>query len=205
MNEAAEFDRSYADEQLRRAHHPLRRLIKRFYLSNTLREVRGPAIDFGCGAGQLLRRLPPRSIGLEINPCLVEDLRKEGLQVQLYDASVDDYGLSHVAEGQYRTMVMSHVLEHFADAAQVLRKLLRSCKRLGVIRIIVIVPGAKGYRSDKTHKTFVDRRYVREQQLELCEGYRLTAGRYFPLNIEKFGDIFVYQELLLIFDSNQSA
>jgi SAM-dependent methyltransferase len=204
MNHAVEFDQSYADEQLRRARHPLRRLIKRFYLGNILREVKGATIDFGCGAGQLLRRLPQGSIGLEINPCLVQALRSEGLHVELYDAGNDDFGLSPIAAGRYNTLVMAHVLEHFAEAAEILRKLLRSCKRIGVGRVIVVVPGAKGYRSDRTHKTFVSRRYVEEKRLRVCEGYSLTTARYFPLNLESVGEVFVFHELVLVYDASQN-
>jgi len=200
MKDALEFDRDYASEQLRRAGHPLRRMIKRFYVANILREVRGPTIDFGCGAGQLLRRLPPGSIGLEVNPWLVDHLTKEGLAVALYDASVDDFGFHQIPAGHYETLVLAHVLEHFPDAAQIQRKLLRSCRRLGIGRVIVVVPGGKGYRSDKTHKTFVTRRYVRERQLENCEGYSLTGSRYFPLNVEAVGNVFTFHELVLIFD-----
>ena len=72
VSEILEFGSAYAVEQLRRSRHPLRRLIKKFYLDRVLRELRGPTIDFGCGAGQLLARLPADSVGLEVNPPLVQ-------------------------------------------------------------------------------------------------------------------------------------
>ena len=72
VSEISEFGSAYANEQLRRSRHPLRRLIKKFYLDRVLRELRGPTIDFGCGAGQLLARLPADSVGLEVNPHLVQ-------------------------------------------------------------------------------------------------------------------------------------
>ena len=65
MTDTVEFDERYASEQVRRSRHPLRRLIKHFNLDNVLRELAGSTIDIGCGAGQLLRRLPPGSIGLD--------------------------------------------------------------------------------------------------------------------------------------------
>ena len=53
-SEIPEFGSAYAAEQLRRSRHPLRRLIKKFYLDRVLGEVGDrPTIDFGCGAGQL--------------------------------------------------------------------------------------------------------------------------------------------------------
>jgi hypothetical protein len=68
MDSTAEFDKNYAAEQLRRRRHPLRRLVKRHYLNNILSEVRGPTIDFGCGAGQLLARFPPARWGSKSIP-----------------------------------------------------------------------------------------------------------------------------------------
>jgi len=201
MTAEVEFDEGYAAEQLRRAQHPLRRVIKRFYLDNILREVQGPTVDLGCGAGQLLRRLPAGSIGLEVNPHLVRQLKGEGLDVALYDAAADDFGLQPLQPARYRTLVMAHVLEHFADAAAVLRKLLRSCRRLGIARVVIIVPGAKGYRSDDTHKTFVDRRYVADNRLERSEGYTLAKSRYFPGDTERIGGMFTFHEMVLVFDA----
>ena len=41
MKGTEQFDKDYAAEQLRRSRHPLRKIIKRFYLDNILRDVRG--------------------------------------------------------------------------------------------------------------------------------------------------------------------
>ena len=73
------------------------------------------------------------------------------------DAAVDRFLLAELPADRYSTFIMAHVLEHFAEAPAVLRTLLRSCRRLGVQRFIVVVPGWKGYLSDGTHKSFIDR------------------------------------------------
>ncbi|MEO8026050.1 MAG: class I SAM-dependent methyltransferase [Bryobacteraceae bacterium] len=202
MSESAEFDGSYADEQLRRARHPLRRAVKHFYLENILKEVTGPTVDLGCGAGQLLRRLPAGSMGLEVNRGLIDSLKAEGLPVERYDASADDFGLTALAHGRYETLVMAHVLEHFSDAEAVLRKLLASCGRLGISKVILVVPGARGFASDATHKTFVNRAYVEKHQLGSCDRFRLTSARHFPLNAESIGRLFVFHELMLVYTAD---
>jgi hypothetical protein len=92
------------------------------------------------------------------------------------------------------------VLEHFADAALVLRTLLRSCRRLGIQRFILFLPGWKGYLSDATHKTFVDQGYLRREGLLSCEGYALRHARYFPIDREAVGRYFVFHELIAVFD-----
>ncbi|MEO8407473.1 MAG: hypothetical protein ABI476_03500 [Oxalobacteraceae bacterium] len=95
---------------------------------------------------------------------------------------------------------MAHVLEHFDDADKVLQKILRSCHRLGIERAIIVIPGAKGFQSDKTHKTFVNRRYLTEHALLTCEGYAISEASYFPVDIESVGDYFIFHEFKLIYD-----
>jgi len=175
-------------------------LIKGIYVRNVLRDVTGATIDFGCGAGQLLACLPAGSIGLDINPFLVESLRMKGLNVIHYDAELDRFLLAALSENLYSTFIMAHVLEHFADAAVILRTLLSSCRRLAVQRFILVLPGWKGYRSDDTHRTFVDRRYLQREGLLSCEGYALTHIRYFPIDHEAVGRYFVFHELIVVYD-----
>ena len=173
VSEISEFGSAYAAEQLRRSRHPLRRLIKKFYLDRVVRELRGPTIDFGCGAGQLLARLPADSVGLEVNPHLVQALQQAGMNARLYDAYSDDFSLSQLEVGRYESFTISHVLEHFDDTAAVMRKLWRACARLGVTTVVAVVPGARGYAYDSTHKTFVTQAWLRQNGLSECEGFVL--------------------------------
>lgn len=161
--------------------------------------MKGKTIDFGCGAGQLLARLPEGSIGLEVDPHLVGALREMGLNAQRYDTN-DDFSFIDIAPGHYKTFVMAHVLEHFDDADKVLRRILNSCYRIGIERAIFVVPGSKGYRSDNTHKTFINRHYLSQHGLGNCEGYAIRDTRYFPVDTESAGDYFTYHELTLIYD-----
>jgi SAM-dependent methyltransferase len=199
-NSREEFGDAYAEQQVHRSQHPLRRAVKTLYLRNVLSYVRGPSIDFGCGAGQLLERLPAGSVGLELNPALIAHLKRKGLNVLHYDGVRDSFRLTPVAAGTYSTVIMAHVLEHFADAAQVLRILLATCRRLGVTRFILVVPGWKGYLSDPTHKTFVDRSYLEREKLHHCDGYRLSTIHYFPIDVEAIGKYFVFHEMIAVFD-----
>ena len=195
-----EFDAGYAARQLKRSSSPIRRAFKAAYLANILREIDGPGIDFGCGAGQLLERLPPGSTGLEVNPVLVEDLKRRKLDAHLYDASQDAFAFSVIQPGRYRCFVASHVLEHFADAASSLRLIASACDRLRVDRLVCVFPGWKGYQSDDTHKTFVDAAYLEKNQLLTLGPFRLAVSRSFPINREWFGRIFVYNETVFVWD-----
>lgn len=197
---STEYDETYAARQLSRSRNPFRRLIKGFYLRDVLRDIHGPTIDFGCGAGQLLNKLPAGSLGLEVNPLLVTQLKLRGLNVQRYDPGQDQLCFTELASGQFQTFVMSHVLEHFDDAADGLRKILRACGRLHITRVVIVVPGEKGYAFDDTHRSFVSRDYLKRHNLLDCEGYSVTKMRYFPINLEAIGRFFTFHELKLIYD-----
>jgi 2-polyprenyl-3-methyl-5-hydroxy-6-metoxy-1,4-benzoquinol methylase len=199
MTDTNEFDLAYANEQLRRSRHPLRRFIKRFYLDHVLQDVHGPAIDFGCGAGQILARLPAGSIGVEINPVLVAQLKASGLNVVAYDASTDDFSFSGFAPDLYKTLVISHVLEHFADSASVIRKIWRACARLGIDTIVAVVPGEKGYASDPTHKTFVTEKYLSDEGLTRCEGFEISKIHYFPGDTRSIGKYLTFHEMKIVY------
>lgn len=198
---AIEFDRRYAAEQLRRSRHPLRRFIKGFYLRHILRNVLpGPCIDFGCGAGQLLKRLPLGSVGLEVNPHLIESLQSEGLTVHQARAELQDFELVNFAAGGFRTLVIAHVLEHLSEPAAAFGILLAACQRIGVERVIVIVPGAKGYASDHTHKTFIDSSYLKTYMTLNGENFVLSSLSYFPGPWEWVGRYFIFHEMMMVFD-----
>jgi SAM-dependent methyltransferase len=199
----SEFDQNYASEQIRRSHNPIRRYVRNFYLDNILRHVKGSTIDFGCGAGQLLAKLPQGSIGIEVNPVLIQELIKKGLNVIHYDASFDDFSLTPFPVGEYHTLVMSHVLEHFSEASTVMRKQMTACKRLSIKRIVFVLPGWKGYLSDSTHKTFIDPAYLRNNGLISLEGYQLTHMHFFPFNIEAIGRFFIFNECVAIYEYQQ--
>ena len=67
-----------------------------------------------------------------------------------------DFDLGDLPVGQFRSLVIAHVLEHLPDPATAIDRLLSASRRLGIRRVVVVVPGAKGFASDKTHKTFID-------------------------------------------------
>jgi len=97
-------------------------------------------------------------------------------------------------------LVLSHVMEHLSDAANAMRKIFASASRIGISRIIIVVPGKIGYESDKTHRTFIDKVFLERNNLKNVSDYKLTTKSYFPISNESFGNYFVYQELKLIYD-----
>lgn len=193
------FDAPYAAAQLARQRSPLRRLVKARYVARVLRHIDGPAVDAGCGAGQILERLPPGSLGLEVNPHLIADLRARGLAVEQVAARADRVDLTAVAPGRFRCLVLSHVLEHFAGAEHILRRLLEDCAALGITTVIIVVPGQAGFRADPTHQTFVDLDFVQRHDLRAHAGFSLARHDWFPGNFAALGRLFAYHELHLVY------
>ncbi|NUO76295.1 MAG: class I SAM-dependent methyltransferase [Lysobacter sp.] len=194
---SGEFDERYTAYQTDRS--ALRRVVRRVYLRSAAAQLRGPTLDFGCGVGELLERLPAGSKGLEYNRATVEHCRARGLDVDWYDGYADDWKLSALSGQHYESMVISHVLEHFDGPAAILSRLLAAARELGVRRVLAIVPGRAGYRIDDTHRTFVDRAMLADPALTAGSGFALQRARYFPGNLRKIGDWFPHHELQALF------
>lgn len=183
----------------------LRRLVRRLYLKRAASFLKGPTVDFGCGVGELLARLPSGSIGLEYNVATVAHCQRKGLDVRLYDGFKDDWGLSEISpEAGFCSMAVSHVLEHLDRPDEILGKLLDAADRVGIQRVLVIVPGPAGYRSDPTHRTFVDADYLAEALSKRATWVARHRG-YFPLNCKWLGNFFPYHEYQLVLERTEEV
>lgn len=174
--------------------------MRRFYFRHTLKYVRGRAIDFGCGVGGLLKKLLHGSLGYELNESSVQYCSSIGLNVELYRPEVDKYQFSDCQPGRYKTFILNHVLEHLEKPDEVLRLICQSSNRLGIERIIVVVPGLKGFHYDKTHRTFIDSLFFKNNDLMTFDGYAISQMKYFPLNVSCLGKLFTHHELMIVYD-----
>jgi len=122
------------------------------------------------------------------------------MNVLLYDGDADHFSMSMLPSGRFRSLVIVHVLEHFADVDSVMRRLWGAAARLGLERIVTVVPGAKGYRSDSTHKTFVTLDYLEKHDLGSIAGFSLVKASYFPIDARWPGKFFTHHELKCVYD-----
>lgn len=178
----------------------LRKLVRKLYLRKAASQISGPTLDFGCGIGELLSILPPGSAGLEYNRETVAYCQSRGLDVNWYDGFSDDWALSAVpAERTFESMTISHVLEHLDAPVEVLRSLMGSAERLGIRQLLIIVPGPAGYRSDATHRTFVDLPMLRAAIAPMSH-WQLINAALFPLNVAALGNVFPHHELQVLLE-----
>lgn len=194
------FDERYTDYQRNR--NQLRKLVRLIYLRSAAAQLEGPTLDFGCGIGELLRKLPAGSRGLEYNQATVDFCRGAGLAVDAYDGFRDDWALGALPVGsRFQSMVISHVLEHLEHPVDVLRKLMLAARTRGVERVLLIVPGQAGFRIDDTHRTFVDMALLSSPSVVAGTGFLLNRARYFPGNFRRLGDWFPHHELQVLYRS----
>lgn len=197
------YGETYTRYQLERGW--LRRYIRRLYLESAARKLHGPTVDFGCGVGALLSRLPAGSLGLEINPAAVAHCIGRGLDAFEYDGEHDDWSLSILPHGRrFQSLIASHVLEHLIAPMEKLAKLLLACERIGITNVVVIVPGRRGYATDDTHRTFVDLAMLSAPDVVAGTAFVLDSHGYFPGNIRKLGDWFPHHELQVTFRSRNA-
>lgn len=193
-----DFDARYTEYQADRSW--LRRWVRKIYLNSAASQLTGPTLDFGCGIGELLERLPSGSRGLEYNVTTVELCRSRGLAVDRYDGFADDWRLTVLPrEARFDSMIISHVLEHLEKPMEVLHNLLCTAAIRNIQCVLVIVPGRFGYRIDATHRTFVDHAMLSGADIVADTGFRLEKSQYFPVNWRWLGNWFPHHELQVLY------
>lgn len=130
------------------------KLYRKFFVYPLIKfYTNGKILDVGCGTGLFLESCK-EAIGVDVNELCVEYCRKKQLEVFKMD-----YDVLPFIDDFVDTIVLDNVLEHISDPVP----LIRECKRIlnpnG--RIIVLVPGSKGYKHDPDHKHYYSKAELR--------------------------------------------
>lgn len=133
--------------------------------------LRGATLDLGCGIGDMLD-YRPGTIGVDVNPGTVEFCRRRGLPANQMEPDRLPF-----ADGSFDSVLMDNVLEHIAEPGPVLAEVRRVLRPSG--RLVVGVPGTRGWNSDPDHKVFYDERSL-EQRLATA-GFGLRELFHTPL------------------------
>lgn len=108
----------------------------------------GRVLDVGCGIGDFLE-YRPETVGVDINPHAVDWCRQRGLHVRLMDEDRLPF-----EDDSFDGVVLDNVLEHLTEPRVLLSEILRVLAPAG--RLLVGVPGRRGYACDPDHKVFYD-------------------------------------------------
>ena len=179
-----------------------RSFIRRsFYIRNILKFVKGKTIDFGCGVGEVLKYLPDGSLGLDPDNTSVKYCQSRNLNAKFYDIKKAKYSLEFLKNQKFETLLMNHVLEHIDNPEKVMTKLLEESKKINLKKIIVVVPCKIGYEADETHVQYIIKDFF-ENNIK-SPHYKIVHTKYYPINNRFIGNIFRYQELVIVYEINK--
>ncbi len=135
------------------------------------RRLDGRTLDLGCGIGDMLayRR---NTVGVDINPHTVAFCNARGTQAYLMTPDTLPFNVM-----EFSSVLMDNVLEHLAEPVPLLTEVRRVLSAKG--RLLIGVPGIKGFNSDSDHKI----RYDNRSLLNLVEplGFRHLETFHTPL------------------------
>jgi len=158
---------------------PYRWNIRRLHLGRTL--------DVGCGLGRNLAHLDGNGVGIDHNPESIAIAKARGLTA----LTIEEFFASEYAKpAQFDSLLFAHVIEHVSPgyAIELVSGYLKFLRPGGIV--CFITPQESGYKTDKTHVTFVDFDGLARlsQKLGLVEQRRYSfpfprfVGRAFPYN-----------------------
>lgn len=134
------------------------------------RHLRGKALDIGSGIGDMLR-FRADTVGVDINPHLVEFCRSQGLQAHVMVPDVLPFAVA-----SFQSVILDNVLEHIEQPRPLLGQIHQVLTADGTL--LVGVPGKRGYASDPDHKIFYTEAALRECVEQA--GFKLHATFHMP-------------------------
>jgi SAM-dependent methyltransferase len=166
----------------------IKRLLRRLFLRPLLRHFSGRILDIGCGIGDVLR-LYPDSVGIDADPESVTFCRTEGLSC--FQASATDLPF---AEDSFEGVLMNNVLEHLEHPEEAFAEIRRVLRKGG--RLVLELPGKKGYAYDPTHVRHWDRGAITAFLAE--RGFTDIRTWFFPVPFEWAGDFLTHNKLRVV-------
>lgn len=122
-------------------------LYRRMFLYPRLtRYLVGRVLDVGCGIGDFVG-FRSDTVGVDVNPHAVEWCLQQGLECKLMETDSLPFPNS-----SFDGIVLDNVLEHLTAPEPLLSEIRRVLVSGG--RLLVGVPGERGYECDPDHKVF---------------------------------------------------
>ncbi len=139
-------------------------------------ELIGKCLDVGCGLGAFIT-YRSNTIGVDINPMCVEFCRSQEQEVCEFNGSDLPF-----EESSFDSLILDNVLEHISQPSALLNDFARGLKPRG--KLLIGVPGRKGYASDPDHKIY----YTRESLQLLLNEYGFDELNSFEMPFSGLSD-----------------
>jgi SAM-dependent methyltransferase len=147
-------------------------LYRRTWLYPRLsRRLVGRALDLGCGIGDMLV-YRSNTVGVDINPRTVAFCKTRGAEA--YEMRPNELPFR---PAEFDSVLMDNVLEHLIEPRPLLAEVHRVLSERG--RLLIGVPGIKGWASDPDHKVRYDDTSLPEAVVRL--GFRHLETFHTPL------------------------
>jgi SAM-dependent methyltransferase len=138
------------------------------------RFLSGRVIDIGCGVGDFLS-YRSNTVGVDINPETVKWCRQIG-----YNARIMAKDELPFADKMFDGAILDNVIEHIETPGPILYEVHRVLRKQA--RLVVGVPGTRGYTRDPDHKVFYsERKLIKE--VSKC-GFDLQKVFAMPINLK---------------------
>jgi SAM-dependent methyltransferase len=161
----------YFDYLRRRS--PLGALYRRFWLYPRLaRCLPGRCLDIGCGIGDMLAFRGGDTIGVDVNPKTVAYCRSRGATALVMQVDQLPFDVA-----SFDSALMDNVLEHIEHPRPLLGEAHRVLRPGG--RLVVGVPGRRGFACDADHKVFYGEAELRDNLAQA--GFTMREAFHMPL------------------------
>lgn len=150
-------------------------IYREYFLYPKLHKIlNGIVLDLGCGLGHFMD-FRPETLGVDINPFNVEYCKNQGHNVRLMIENSIPF-----PDHSFDCVLMDNVLEHIECPNVIIKEIVRTLRNQG--KLVVGVPGIKGYAYDPDHKVFYDKNQL--SNLLSGEGFKLESYFYTPIESE---------------------
>jgi SAM-dependent methyltransferase len=156
------------------------------------RHLKGKALDVGCGIGDMVA-YRPNTIGVDVNPATVNYCKEIGLDV--VEMKTDQLPFHNDA---FEAAILDNVMEHIETPDNLLSEINRVLVNKG--KLLVGVPGQKGFSWDPDHKVFYDIKTLKE--VMETNGYIYDKHFYMPFRCACLDNVFRQYCLYSIFNAN---
>lgn len=148
-------------------------LYQQFFLYPILaKHVVGRLLDVGAGLGDFCKYYK-NSCAVDINKLAIKHCSKRSIEAKLIIDDIIPY-----KKNTFDSVLMDNVLEHILSPHKLIMEVERVLNKKG--RLIIGVPGIKGFESDFDHKCFYDLNKL----INLFHTYKLVKKFYSPYKSE---------------------